>query len=141
MKKIIIACAIAALASGCQSQPERLVVTTTSPAKCFYDSNVNQTRCRHDVTMTGQAANEARASRHDADLMRQPLGFMDVVADGGRQSQRDRGYQFGYDSRFEAGYRTPERFDTTVYEGVDIAVPVAPPTSSARPLRRPVYKD
>ncbi len=144
MKALIIVCALGALVAGCQSQPDRLVVTTTSPAKCFYDSNVNQTRCRHDVAMIGEAENEARASRHDVDLMRQPLGFMDVMADGGRQSQRERGYRFGYDSRFEAGYRTPERFDTTVYEGVDIAVPVAPPPVVVRPRRgqrKPVYKD
>ena len=140
MRRLMFGLLAAGCLAGCQSQPDMLVVTTTSPAKCFYDSNVNQTRCRHDVAMTGEAAADPRSPRHDIDLMRQPLGFMDVLADGVRQSQRPTAYRFGYDSRFEAGYRTPERFDTTVYEGTDIAVPV-PPGPAPRPARRPVYKD
>lgn len=131
--------------SAC-GERDRLVVTTVSPAKCFYDSAVNQQRCRHDVAMVGHADNEPRSSRHDVDLRTQPMAALGVLADGGQQSERPRGYAYGYDARFEAGYRTPERFDTTVYEGTAIAPPfvaVAPPRPLRRhrPARRPVFKD
>lgn len=142
---LLVGFAIAGL-TAC-AERDRLAVTTVSAAKCFYDSNVNQQRCRHDVAMQGRAADEPRSGRHDIDLKRQPLAALDVLADGGQQSQREPGYTFGYDARFEAGYRTPERFDTTVYEGTSLApsvVAVVPPPRPARRLRqarRPVFKD
>jgi hypothetical protein len=135
---------VATLGLGACASPDRLVVTTTSPAKCFYDSNVNQQRCRHDIAMQGHAVNEPRSSRHDVDLQNHPMGFLGVLSDGGQQSQRPSGYTYGYDARFEAGYRTPERFDTTVYQGTEVATPIVvapPPRVRRRAQRRPVYKD
>ncbi len=141
MHRIAVAAVMLCTLAACADR-DRLVVTTVSPAKCFYDSNVNQQRCRHDVAMQGHAASDPRSARHDIDLQRNPLGLMDVLADGGQQSQRPPGYVYGYDARFEAGYRTPERFDTTIYEGTALATPpsVVPLPATRRPVRKPVRK-
>lgn len=40
------------------------------------------------------------------------------------------GYRFGYDARFEGGYRYPRRFDTFTYEGTER---VGPPSANHPP--------
>ncbi|GHE73238.1 hypothetical protein GCM10019059_36020 [Camelimonas fluminis] len=106
--RIFIALASASLAGCASDGPTR--VTTTSPPKCFFDSNHNRQRCSDALAAGGYAQADPRAYRRTINTPN-PL----VNALYGTSNPRVAGYAYGYDARFEAGYRTASRFDTTVY--------------------------
>ncbi|PZR95193.1 MAG: hypothetical protein DI537_05255 [Stutzerimonas stutzeri] len=111
MPRIIAFAAFAAMLAGCAGDNQSL--TTTSPGKCFYDSNRNQQICSNALAFEGEAASERRSHRY-------PIGhswipFTSYVF--GDTSRKTRAYKYGYDARFESGYRAPTRFDTTIYSG------------------------
>lgn len=111
MPRIFVIVASAAMLAGCAADYQS--VTTTSPGKCFYDSNRNQQICSNALSYNGEAAVEKRAYRH-------PIGhswipFASYVF--GDNSRKSTSYEYGYDSRFESGYRTGTRFDTTLSGG------------------------
>lgn len=110
MKSFVAVAFIATSLAGCAGD-QITRVTTTSPPKCFYDSNSNRQRCSNALAYTGYASTDHRAYRHNVNTAN-PL--TNAVYGGG--AQRPPGYQFGYDARFEAGYRSASRFDTTLYD-------------------------
>lgn len=108
MPRIIAIAASAAMLAGCAGDYQS--VTTTSPGKCFYDSNRNEQICSNALSFEGEAANEKRAYRH-------PIGHPWIPFAGfafGDVSRKPTSYKYGYDARYESGYRTGTRFDTTL---------------------------
>jgi hypothetical protein len=111
MPRVFAIAATAAMLAGCAGDHQS--ITTTSPGKCFYDSNRNQQVCSNALAFEGEAASERRAYRY-------PIGhpwipFTSYVF--GDNSRKPTAYKYGYDARFESGYRSPTRFDTTFSRG------------------------
>ncbi|MPR06319.1 hypothetical protein [Microvirga tunisiensis] len=124
-------------------------ITTVSPHHCFYDSNQARNRCSSATSVSGYAPNERRAYRHRPDYGQNPISGLGSVLDPSPSAPAGSDYTFGYNSGFEAGYRYPRRFVTTIYEGTEVIEPL-PETRAAsvkRPSRSrkagpgPVYKD
>lgn len=111
MPRVFAIAATAVMLAGCAGDYQSL--TTTSPGKCFYDSNRNQQVCSNALAYEGEAISERRAHRY-------PIGhpwmpFTSYIF--GDNSRKSTSYKFGYDARFESGYRSPTRFDTTIAAG------------------------
>lgn len=108
MRRVSAVAAIAAMLAGCAGDHQSF--TTTSPGKCFYNSNRNQQICSNALAFEGEAAVEKRAHRYP--IAHPWMPFASYVF--GDNSRKSTAYKYGYDARFESGYRTPTRFDTTI---------------------------
>ncbi|EIM28598.1 hypothetical protein MicloDRAFT_00027360 [Microvirga lotononidis] len=144
----LIVAAIALGLGACVSDGAT-TITTVSPHHCFYDSNQARTRCSATTSVTGFAPNERRAYRHRPDYGQNPIAGLGAALDPSPSPPTGSEYTFGYDSGFEAGFRYPRRFITTVYAGTEVIEP-APVVRTARSKRTslsrkavagPVYKD